>query len=575
MQVSSNTRTYVFRSIFLPYLSPRQPSTSTFSTFVTETSHTAAATPTSVQCHSRWSSSSSKAKPIRRDDPNPAPSAKRYVSSLQQVRGHDPPSHIERQSIAQRRAREYLGLDQGHLENSARLSGRSKTSLLALQKVLQAYKADTRFHAGTFAGSEGKGKEENAGPGGETTYPPVVSSDIAIPSTSNTANNLDPTTPIKAATEDSYKTARVLSKLTKDQIKDVSSDPITLPPDQTVTTSSPSFPPTITKLLSARLFRLSVFHVISTPEYATNHTLVVKLADHLEKQGAGKLAKRLRQGWDQGQSQGVDKTKKLRLYSDAKTQDTGGRFPPDYWKIPNIPPIRPYLDPNLSRSENLTEWCNSQLEYFLKHSQVATNFHTVLTQSTNSQFSNHIRLRRLLGMIDKLEKHRGFKPDRKTANLIVGCWLRSVVPSGRPSQCGLMGDFKHWRRYKDREGNDIVARKLYSPGLRKDELRALFEVLQKILTSTRPTLNKSAGNGSTLSLPSISASSHKLGPPTIAELSAKERREWEEVVRPLGKMIIRSMKILEDSKGIGMVKEWMKDQRKVLLGEEVDIVDIS
>ncbi|TYJ53277.1 hypothetical protein B9479_006091 [Cryptococcus floricola] len=55
-----------------------------------------------------------------------------------------------------------------------------------------------------------------------------------------------------------------------------------------------SFPPIISRLLSARLYRLATFHVVQTPSLAKDLSLLESLSTHLEYNGAERLAEGLR-----------------------------------------------------------------------------------------------------------------------------------------------------------------------------------------------------------------------------------------------------------------------------------------
>ncbi|WWC63693.1 uncharacterized protein I303_106298 [Kwoniella dejecticola CBS 10117] len=603
-------------------------------------------------------------------------SAKRYLSSLQQVRGHDPPtpSHFERQGIAQRRTREYLGLEGRPPDKSQQISGRSQTIILALQKAFQAYKsdADTNNEKYWDSRSKGKGKEK---PESECTSDAVI---VQYPSELDIARPSPRPTPsgpaLRHTRSKSPETANpvpihplssqpISASEQSQDAQSTTSEALTLTSETQIPisrmTSTFSLPPTITKLLSARLFRLAVFHTLSTPELASDHAVVMNLASHLEAQGAGKLAKRLRKGWEVSQNQEGDEAEhrsgdgegrptEFRLYSDPKGKGKAkgqeiDRLPPDHWRIPDIPPIKPLLDPKLTRSENMTEWYNHQLQFSLKQSPTRTpSMKHPLSPSlphsiSKSGFglselgSGSSQLGKLLRTIDKLEKHRGFRPDRRTANLIIGCWLRNAVPQSQPyprpristsSRGGGIGigvgvgvgfdfdpdvDRRQWREYKDKAGHLRLARKVQPEvyHLRRDDLRILFDVLSKMIVSTRSrakvktrtrptmsssteTLTRSRTGEMGMTLPSVTdipdSDSQKPGSEpklklklehdrAVLESSQAEtqsrlnQKEWEEVVRPFGKMMFRSTKNMGDPKGVEMVKKWMNIQRKVLLGE--------
>ncbi|OCF57832.1 hypothetical protein L486_05297 [Kwoniella mangroviensis CBS 10435] len=355
-----------------------------------------------------------------------------------------------------------------------------------------------------------------------------------------------------------------------------------------------SFPPTIQRLLSARLFRLAVFHILSTPEYATDRSIILDIADHLEQKGAGKLARRLRRGWENSRDLTVSTNAipegkytdgsgkrpilKLRLHSDPRTKDKPKEIsPPNYWQIPIVPPSKPSSDPfsNSTKEERLTEYYNAHLEFRLKRPSLSSTSSQYITSSPVPNLNdwplastNLRQLRKLLSTIDKLERTRGFKPDRRTGNLIIGCWLRSMIPSLSPHHGGKEVQY---REYKDRYGNIKFARKQSSDkgSLGVKELRGLFELLSRIIVSTRTrsiSIKPTTPHVENIDTDLISTRfSHSSSHLSDRSADPENVKEYEEIVRPFGKNMIRSMKNLGDLKGVDMVKQWMKEQRDVLL----------
>ncbi|OCF41091.1 hypothetical protein I317_05102 [Kwoniella heveanensis CBS 569] len=459
-----------------------------------------------------------------------------------------------------------------------------------------------------------------------------------------------------------------------------------LPNPSTATQSSASiasnidpsdFPPVISRLLKARLFRLSVFHLLSTPQYATNGVLLLSVANLLEEKGAGKLARRLRRGWEMHQEKmrksadlgamevahlqrEVEDTvgrsmessvseiaedtggkrpkddRKLRLWSDPDPKGTKRRLPVDLWNVPPTPPSfssTAGLSSSMSetpfdRKKSLTTHYNAHLQYlltrpYLPPSSAVPISSDLISMSKINDFPspapNMQQLRRLLLTIRNLEK-RGFLPDRQTANIVLKCWLRCSAPAAkhRPKSAqqaqeeedldALMGmggrvDMRSYRMHKnDIDGTDKVVRKAASEkGLRPRELRKLFEVLSGIITSSypfksdldvlshrslpssKPDSSSSPSSASAANLkdrgidPAILRGSRELGFDAnilqglldVLEKQEKEQqREYDTVVKPFARMMIRSMRAMGDAKGVERVIGWLQAQKKLLASDE-------
>ncbi|WVR09280.1 hypothetical protein IAU60_006345 [Kwoniella sp. DSM 27419] len=287
---------------------------------------------------------------------------------------------------------------------------------------------------------------------------------------------------------------------------------------------TPDLPPYISRLLDARLFRLTVFHLLQTPAYATNGPLLLFVADHLEEKGAGKLARRLRRGWEMRDGRGT------RLWSDP----VQGRLAPGHWQIPNLPP-RP-------DTQDMTQYYNAHLLYLLTRPSLAST-PTSPTPRINdwpAPAPNLQQLRKLLTTIAKLE-NKGFVPDCVTANLILKCWLRSASARSRPHD--------PIRLHRDAQGKLKPARKVDSEhGLRREELRGLFDLISRVISSTARPLEPGLGPGP--------------GPEPEPEPGSEPRAgAWNDRVRPFGRLIIRSMKATGDVKGVKRVIDWMRRER--------------
>ncbi|KAK8854481.1 hypothetical protein IAR55_003219 [Kwoniella newhampshirensis] len=519
-------------------------------------------------------------------------------TSLRRVLGHDPPrrhgmveggsegeDRRKATAAAQQRTRLYLGLEEGQ----GRANGsQAETSTMALQRILQAYNimVPSLITSNPTAGKS-KGEEELppcrlhsskytlvcVEAATLLTFPRDANSTLlndtakarvmpALPSTTTPP----PTTSTRAPTLNDEPSFQPNDRIT---IVDDTVDHAVKLRSQTATTAThtPSpFPPLISRLLNSRLYRLSVFHLLSAPEYATQPDLLHQVADHLELSGAGKLAKRLRRGLElsfgpgnsgTGQEEKIDRSEeksKVRLWSDPKiSPDPSNRLPPYHWASPNLPPLRPSESPNLTRQQALTKYYNSHLLYLLTRSSTPTptrNHLPALSSPTTSAKLNDWpaptpslrQLRKLLDTISRLEKHRGFVPDRMTANIIVRCWLRCAT-STNDQTVAWNGDGDRdevmTRRYRDKSGQMRVVKKTFSEknGFGKLEIRALFDVVSKAMSESK--VGDGAGYG---------------------------EKEWTAIIRPFGKIVIKALKEKGDPEGVEKVRGWMKREKQALIG---------
>ncbi|WVQ95288.1 hypothetical protein IAU59_002383 [Kwoniella sp. CBS 9459] len=530
---------------------------------------------------------------------------------------------------------------------------------MALQRILQAYTGRDGAEIdgkSNISGRKGKGKERakeqvaaSTGAEGQNTFRAIES----------TVPEPDPDVP------------------------GLNSEPIRIAPPQEMTTSATSlssptpvphtppaeYPPMITRLLKARLFRLTVFHMLSTPQYATNEAMLHSIASLLEDKGAGKLARRLRRGWEvhqdsmlrsaRGESlnfldlqREVDNrpgrnaqdggpgvyadsrgdidfksagNEKLRLWSDPRRLDARERLPVDHWHLPRTPPshnqstsdpLNPGERGALERQQSLIAHYNAHLHYLLTRPYLPSSSSIPTSGSIGLSKINDFpppapnlqQLRRLLATISNLEK-RGFVPDRQTGNIILRCWLRCSAPSPRPLSKSarheeedldeLLGmDAQSFRTYKNTvNGTEKIVRKVGSDkGLTPKELRKMFQVLSEIITSsyafnktdpsypnqTSPTkvseqtppspslLQKNAdkAHGSfKLDMVGGDASVERLL--DLLEREGKQKQtEFDTVVKPFARMMVRSMHAMGDAKGVSRVIEWLQAQKKLLVSDE-------
>ncbi|WWD19385.1 hypothetical protein CI109_103845 [Kwoniella shandongensis] len=557
---------FILRNIILPNIFPTPPRArpTSFSTFTQSAK-------SQVQTEIR----PREDKPNHQSATTVAWSSEKHSPNtpFQRVLGHDPPTRMPtsrggsesggeegRWTTAQRRTRMYLGL-----EGSGR-SSQAETSAMALQRILQAY--NVTVPPTTSGTAKGKGKER------------VVEVESSFQSVSNgdkmdqtvISPRLDSTLPrTPRGTELTARSAADLSnpddtleattKTNVDQPLHTQTQTLPQAVTTTITKTRPTqFPPLISRLLDSRLYRLSVFHILSTPEYATNPELLQKVAEHLELSGAGKLAKRLRRGLDvsleaQEQAGESGSKGKIRLWSDSKCTSDSDKLPPNHWSVPQLPPCRP--SPDASRQRALTEYYNSHLLHLLTRPSTSTPTANHLPTNANATTKLNDwpaptpslrQLRKLLETISKLEKHRGFVPDANTANIIIRCWLRCATVSDLSSRNGDEDEHEgRLRRYKDKNGQVRVVRKTTSEKTFGNvEIRALFDIVSKAMSKSLVTRQRFDGDG---------------------------EKEWREVVRPFGKMVIKALREKGDTKGVEKVRDWLEKQRKGLTGGKNDGMD--
>ncbi|WRT68761.1 uncharacterized protein IL334_005741 [Kwoniella shivajii] len=564
MQCSSSIRTYVFRSIILPFLSPGQLTASTSAVHrrgrcsAASISHTARCSHTST----------TGCPPIPREvDGGQKSTQRRSVSTYQPIRGHDPPPSIE----SQRRAKAYLGLTVQGRKEKTRLPGHAETSAMALQSIMQAYglgKLGSQRRTGITRKEYDQARQrEHDGPSQDMT---LTTSSIKHTASTQISSNTPIPKPTEQSTLEKEQSSHTVPPFTKSQQDDTpltsfsSSQPAAISQGSTAkirikATPSTQIPPVIQRLLSGRLFRLAVFHLLSTPEYAINGELLSSIADTLERGGAGKLAKRLRRGWEVF-SANTDRTdlkdgknkefKRMRLFSDARSVKED-RLPANHWNLPLIPPSKP--SDTVNRQNALTNYYNAHLQYLLTRPYLSQSSHIPITEQPRvnawpAPSPNLSQLRRLLSTVKTLERTRGFRPDRKTANLVLRCWLRSAAPSASRD-----GNENSLREYRDKEGNTRSTRKMLSEkGLNVKELRMLFDILSKIISSNRLKTHTDISNVEKEAID-----------------SDEKEKEWEDIILPFGKPIIRAMKGLGDKRGVEMVRQWMEKEQLALLGAEL------
>ncbi|EIW65639.1 hypothetical protein TREMEDRAFT_57970 [Tremella mesenterica DSM 1558] len=202
------------------------------------------------------------------------------------------------------------------------------------------------------------------------------------------------------------------------------------------------------------------------------------------------------------------------------------------------------------------------------------------------------QLRGLLYVVDNLERHRGFKPDGVTANLILGCWLRCGVSSVGIGHHGgsiesRFGMKVNWRVYRSKEGWKVGWKRRSRALWGKEDVRMLFEIIARIMeknvgivssTSPRSHISNDIPDGGNLSLgsseESIGMDGHQGGRGETEGREGGEEQgqgrirymvEYDKHILPFCKMVVRAMRDLEDHEGVQMVLVWkagMRDQLK-------------
>lgn len=274
----------------------------------------------------------------------------------------------------------------------------------------------------------------------------------------------------------------------------------------------PHVPPVIGKLLGAKLYRMAVFHMLSTPEYFADVRLVDHVVSRLEKNGAGKLARRLRMTFERNPDPTAEPSKPIRLWSE-KREDTEKR-PPTYWREPRV--VRPMSEYHGTRSERLTHYLNHQLSNMLTRQHPAP-YKTPLSRDMLgiNPPAGLCHVRDIMLWIDKVRKHHGFVPDRVTANIIVKAWLQDL--SRR----------RDWQRRPVQE--------------RKSDLRDIFAL---VALSLEEGAARGAGKG--------------LRTPFDGEV------DYARHVQPFVKSIIKAMVLISDHEGRIGVEKWALSMRQRL-----------
>jgi hypothetical protein len=165
----------------------------------------------------------------------------------------------------------------------------------------------------------------------------------------------------------------------------------------------------------------------------------------------------------------------------------------------------------------------------------------------------------LLLRIDRL-RHRGFEPDRVTANIVIRCWLRCGA--------GLAGgEENRFRIVRGRDGEVKLAWKKRSEvPFGTEELRSIFNVVKDLMR-----VPAAPGAPGALKLPGPSSSettsTREVGfndVDSAGDASADARLDYIRHIRPFARVMDRAFKRLGDHDGSKMVLKWLSEQRTAL-----------
>lgn len=360
------------------------------------------------------------------------------------------------------------------------------------------------------------------------------------------------------------------------------------------------FPLVIYSLLRARLYRLAVYHLLQTPEYAVDQPLLDRVAGWIKGDGAGKLARRLERGWDGTLASIAERPSTVDEgevdYDSSSTYripfGSELRLPPDAWLAPRRAAAHLLPPANERTMASLTANYNSHLTRALlspKKSSSTSAARSNIGHSSNPLTPmNHLltstqplqrpsggmrQLRQLLKKIERLESHRSFRPDWVTANLVVKCWMNCLMASGQGWKAGRKnanGAVEDIDRRMELRGIFAFVRALFEKGAQEQAMRGANKTLAaqparlKAYTSqvTPPLLKldnpriSSVGPQHPSNIPQDSPAY-----PYLHSLS------YFRHVRPFSNDILRAFRQINDMESVGRVIGWQRDMRE-RMGED-------
>jgi hypothetical protein len=362
-------------------------------------------------------------------------------------------------------------------------------------------------------------------------------------------------------------------------------------PDASRTKHAP-LPPSLKALMDVRQHRLAVFHTLNNPHLASNVPVLNHLAHILALRSAGKLASRVRRMAKRVSAiqHGV-RTRPLVMLEGLGGVE--GRYE-GYWDLPAaLPPAKPSLGRGTQwdtldkrvqeqqRDAALTAYFNTKLSFQLRQSSLSEPIapldsrHKSPTPGWWPPPKPSLRqLRHLLQAIAYMEKKRGFKPDRITANIILKCWLRCAQPPHPLSD-----------PFRVRAGEvdpDVVVRKTPSGRvLQGDDLMLMFRLVGNIMELSmarteqrlkkelkklgasrvaelrvQRTWQKDATAAPTLH--KDEAETSIMAHDTDGPLGSFDDLDWEKHIRPFAEMLILSLRKVQATEHLSDVLGWKK-----------------
>ena len=398
--------TSIFQQIILPYWTSTVPARAPTSTNVADSAGQRDSRRLQRQTRS-FSSSEPRCKPTD--------TATDVLSS--RIAVWEPYTPQPSSSSSRLRTREYLGLGDGEREARRTDAGKEeeresesyrRTTALALDRIIKGHKPPP-----TSSTKRDKGKQVDRDPEGTSND---ASNAGAMSTRADTSNNAISSKPISR--EANHKKSEV-----------------DLNPDLEI--DDRPFPPLIHQLLQARQFRLTTLHILNSSSYALDPFFVERVARFMDRHHGQNAARRLRKGkipsaedrslMTQGGLDATSPPVRLGFISPTSLEDMDDRI----------------LGIKTNRQEQLTAFYNAQLAHRLSSSYLPKG---LLPPKSLPRPNTSLRqLRSLLAKIHKLESCRGFVPDRVTANIILGCWVRCALASGPDGSRVVKTRDKGWK----------------------------------------------------------------------------------------------------------------------------------
>lgn len=376
--------------------------------------------------------------------------------------------------------------------------------------------------------------------------------------------------------------------------------PTPTPAVPTLPKRPPPLPPILTRLVKTRHYRLAVFHVLNNPHLASDYPMVLRLANMLELKGAGELASRLRGSVTRWKSEAealgeILMKQKYQLVPGSCREQRH----PAYWYIPTTPTDR-HRPPPPASSPRLTAHLNAHLSFLLRKPSLRTG-HGLLVDEEWKESSvgeggfppprpNLRQLRQLLYTIQVLERKYGFKPNRVTANIILGSWLRCASPKKDDGS----DPYVFVSRRGGEEDMEMIPKVQSGRIMGQKEAMMLFRVVSMVMTRSvrqlelhfRDLAERHRGTHSDkpfptgLAVPSttvgsespddgVGVSNDESGLPIKLNVLMTGDGEWEiehhRHVRPFASMMLNAMRHIENmEEERRTVMLWEKEMRKRL-----------